>query len=647
MSERNPSRRNFLWTIGAGASVAILGSDSADAKEAVGDRPNILWINCEDISPALGCYGDEFATTPNLDKLAKEGILYRRAYATAPICAPSRSCLITGIYATSLGTQHLRCEVDKPDFVLCLPEYLREHGYFTSNTGKTDYNFSPDGVWDLWTSKPAPWRQRKPGQPFFMMTTIGTTHEGSVNILERYKEATAGLDPKLRRDPAKVPVPPTYPDTPEIRRIWAGVYDLVTVMDGQVGEIIKLLEEDGLLDNSIIVFFSDHGFGLPRYKRWLNTSGLHVPLIVRIPPKYKHLAKTTAGEENDDLVSFVDFAPTVLNLAGVPIPDHMQGQTFLGRKTDRPRRYIYGARSRADDMYEVSRAIVDERYIYIRHYMPHLPFIQPGRIFSDVKRSYKELRRLHKEGKLEGVAASIWEPTKPIEELYDLEKDPFEQTNLADSPDHRRIKRWLRGELRRWILRARDTGFLPEAEYHIRAKDSTPYEMAQDPDQYNLPHILETAEMVGRGARYLGDLTKRLGDTDSGVRYWAAVGLQALGTEAGPAVAPLKGLLDDPSPSVQIAAAETLCHLGECDEALLALARNLQDSRTTVALQAARSLALIGDRSKPLVPLMYKVIEANKGPAAGGRYKDFNYAAFTTWALEEALRASGEPITYE
>jgi N-sulfoglucosamine sulfohydrolase len=261
-----------------------------------------------------GCYGDKLAKTPNIDKLAETGIVFRQAYASAPICAPARSCLITGVYPTSLGTPHLRQEQTIPQWMKAFPQYLTESGYFTSNQNKTDFNFSPQGVFDYHKDDLYPWRQRQEGQPFFSFFNIGDTHEGPGNSLTRYKELTSGLPETSFTSSNEITLPPYYPETPEMREIWARYYDLAAAMDVKVGQIIKNLEEDGLMENTIIFFFSDHGHGLPRYKRWLNITGLQVPFVAWLPEKYQHLAKNTQGTDNHDLVSFADFAPTVLNL---------------------------------------------------------------------------------------------------------------------------------------------------------------------------------------------------------------------------------------------------------------------------------------------------------------------------------------------
>ena len=388
---------------------------------AAKDRPNIVWINAEDMSPHLGCYGHPDAVTPHIDQIAEHGVVYRNAFATAPICSPARSCLATGLYATSLGTQHLRCEVEIPDRVVPLAVRLKQLGYFCTNTGKSDYNFDPDGIWDAWTNDPAPWRKQPGNKPFFSFITVGATHEGRINFLDRYDEATKNLPAEQRHDFTRVTIPPFYPDTREIRRIVAGLYDLATVFDDTVGDLMEQLKADGHLDDTFVFIFGDHGNGLPRYKRWLNDSGLRVPLVVYVPENFAHLCPGGLGSQTDRLVSFVDFPATAISLAGGEIPAILQGRPFLGRTIAEPQQYVFGARSRADDMFEVSRSVSDGRFFYVRHFLPHLPYIQNSVIFDDRKASFRELRRARRAGLLNGQpAAQMWVDRKPLEELYDL-----------------------------------------------------------------------------------------------------------------------------------------------------------------------------------------------------------------------------------
>ncbi len=620
----------------------LISSCSTKKMEAV-DPPNIIWLIAEDISPVLGCYGNDYATTPNIDRMASGGIVYDFAMTTAPICAPSRSSLISGMYATSLGTQHLRCEIPFPEQLQTLPELLRDHGYFTSNRDKTDYNFNPEGLWEHWSSEYAPWRHRAAGQPFFSFMNIGPSHEGSVNNAEKYREFVKDLTADKFHDSDKVTLPPYYPDSPKNREVWAHYYDILTVLDQNVGNVLNMLKEDGLMDETIIFFIADHGFGMPRYKRWLNKTGMHVPMVVHVPEKYQHLVDGfKPGSHNTDLVSFIDMVPTTLNLAGAAIPDYMEGKPIIGRDASPHRKLAFGARDRADDMYEMSRSVTDGKYMYIRHYMPHLPYMQSGFIFSDVKESFRELRRLHHEGVGNEEQDRIWN-AKPIEELYDLDRDPRELNNLASDPQYHSLKENLKSDMHQWMIETRDLGLLPEAEYMIRSEGSTPYEYARNSGEFKVKKILEAAELVGRADESV--LVEKLKDSDSGVRYWAVIGLLQFDELNTNTTKALTALLNDASPSVQIAAAEALCRFTSSEEAIETLGKLVQSDKPWLALQAARSIQLVGEDARAIIPVMYKVLDKNLGePGRSRKYKDFNFAAFTSWALEWALQELGEDI---
>ncbi|UCG49418.1 MAG: sulfatase-like hydrolase/transferase [Phycisphaerales bacterium] len=640
MKASNLGRRHFLKAAGLFASALSFSGctnppSASESEKPSADRPNILWITCEDINPRLGCYGDTCAITPNLDKLAARAVRYTRAFATAPVCAPSRSCLITGVYATSLGSQHLRSSVKLPPRIKCFPEYLRAAGYYCSNNYKEDYNFTAPNAWNE-SSPRAHWRKRAPGQPFFSVFNFTSTHQGQINGSDEefFAKYRSKLEPRERHDPAGITLPPYYPDTPFVRNIWARYYDLITFMDKQVGDLLGQLQADGLADNTIVFFFADHGLGLPRFKRTLYDSGLHVPLLVRFPDKYRHLAPARAGRSTDRLVSFVDFAPTVLSLVGLPVPPYMQGSAFLGPRPGRPREYIFGAASRVDEVYEMSRSVRDKRYKYIRNYMPHLPYIQPSE-YPDRAEIMQELRRVAAGGRLTGPQKSWWLPAKPVEELYDTQTDPHEIDNLADAPKHNRTLRRLRKVLRQWIVETRDTGLLPEAEMHIRSAESTPYEMAKKPERYPIQRILAAADLVGKGRAELPELIKLLADGDGAVRYWAALGLAALEKEAAPATEALEESLKDEHPDVRFVAAATLCKLGACEDALPVLAKGLQDPRETVVLRAAREIQGIGPKACPIALQMRKAQARCRN--ADGAYKNNNHAAFIDWALKYAL----------
>ncbi len=597
--------------------------------------PNILWITCEDISPALGCYGDQYASTPTLDRMAEEGVVYTSAFAPAPICSPARSTLISGIYATTMGTQHLRSDIPMPDYFMILPEYLREAGYFCSNNAKTDYNFDYTGRWDDQGNE-AHWRNRPEGKPFFSVFNHGITHEGPANRLD--SSDTDVLE--RRHDPEKAILPPYFPDTPQMRRIWAHQYDLISVLDLQVEQLLDQLKEDGLYERTIIFFFSDHGFGLPRYKRWLYRTGLQVPLIIRVPDQYRHLITASPGETEERLVSFVDFAPSVLRLAGAEVPGHMEGSSFLGSEPDPERSYIFGARSRADDIYEVSRCVLDERYIYIRNYLPHQPYVTDAIIFSDRKAGYAELRRLREKGELNPGAEEFWQP-KPYEELYDLLEDPAEMNNLASDPAHRETVERMRGVLYDWMVEHRDLGLLHESEMMARSRGTTPYEMGSS-EQYRVEEILKAANLCGDPQVKLEEIMPLLNHSDAGVRYWGVRALQAMGQEP----IPLKDsqLLQDPSPTVAVAAAEWLGMQGETGRALPVLEKNLRAAdHPTLVLQTAIAARELGDRAAPLIPVIDEVFPRYRG-AVWDRYRNWVYPMFIGFALDQVYLNCGLEI---
>jgi len=641
MKDSIQTRRDFLRTAGLCAAGASLSGCTPSERsttavaEALQARPNILWITCEDTSPYLGCYGDPHALTPNLDKLASEGTIYTQAFVTAPVCSPVRSCLITGVYATSLGSQHLRSTVPPPASIRPFPKLLRAAGYYCSNNEKEDYNFKDAMIWDE-SSGAAHWRNRKPGQPFFSVFNFVSTHQGQINGSddEFFAKYRSKLAPEERHDPNALVLPPYYPDTPMVRNIWARYYDLITFMDKQVGNLLAQLDADGLGDNTIVFFFADHGLGLPRFKRTLYDSGLHIPLIVRFPKRYRSLAPAPAGSRTDRLVSTIDLPPTVLTLAGLSAPDYMQGRPFLGPQMAPPREYIYGASSRVDEAYEMSRCVRDKRYKYIRNFMPHLPYIQSS-TYCDQAEIMQELRRVAASGSLTGAQRPLWEPTKPVEELYDTQADPHETQNLVNAHAHRDALNRLCRELRNWMLQTKDVGLLPEAQMHIRAVGSTPYEMARDSRAYPQERILTAALCVGTGPQALPVLRKNLTDSDSAVRYWAAVGLDALGLEAAPALDALERALDDASPNVRFVAAGVLCRLGRREQALAVLTEGLNDPRETVVLHAARTLQLLGDKGCPAVESMERARRRYVNP--DGTYKNNDHAMFIAWALKNAI----------
>jgi arylsulfatase A-like enzyme len=502
-------------------------------------RPNILWITSEDNGPHLGCYGDSYAQTPNLDRLAAKGMIFLNVWSVAPVCAPARTALISGLYPSSTGSEHMRSMVKLPAHIKMFPQYLREAGYYCSNNSKEDYNLEKPGkVWDDSSNK-AHWTNRQPGQPFFAVFNHTVTHESQIRKRPH----------QFKHDPLKVRLPAFHPDAWEVREDWAQYYDKMTEMDALAGAKLRELEEAGLAEDTIIFYFGDHGPGMPRCKRWPYNSGLHVPLIVYFPKKFRHLASRgySPGGESDRLVSFVDLAPTVLTLAGIKPPEWMQGVALNAAAP----KYLHGLRGRMDERYDLVRTVRDKRYVYIRNYMPHKIYGQHIAYMFETPTT-RVWERLYGLGQVQPEQLAFW-GKKPFEELYDLENDPDEVRNLISSTRHQNTLERMRKALRQHLLKIRDIGFLPEGEIHSRSSNSSPYEVAQNDRRYPLERILAAAEWASSSNS--SPAATFLKDSDSAVRFWSVMGLRIRGIKSG---SELEGALNDSSPYVRITGAEAL-----------------------------------------------------------------------------------------
>ena len=520
------------------------------------DRPNILWISSEDNGPHLGCYGDKYAVTPNLDKLAANSLRYTRASSNAPVCAPARTTIISGIYPPYTGAEHMRSEVNLPAAFKMFPQYLREQGYYCTNHTKEDYNLKKPGqVWDE-SSRKAHWKNRAKGQPFFAVFNYTISHESQIRN---------AIDEKDRiHDPAGVRVPAYHPDTPEVRKDWAQYNDRITMMDKQCGAALREIEDAGLADDTIIFYWGDHGSGMPRSKRWPYNSGLQVPLIVHFPEKWKSLApdEYQANGASDRMVSFVDFAPTMLSIAGIKPKPWMQGHAFAGKFEVESPEFSYGFRGRMDERVDLVRTVMGKRYVYLRQYMPHRIYGQHIN-YMFITPTTQVWHDLYYAGKLNEAQSHFWEK-KPSEELYDLQTDPDEIHNLADSPEHRDVLKKMRTAQQKWASEIKDVGFLPEAEIHSRSVGSSPYEMGHDPKKYDFDAVFAAANLASsQKKKDIPAIVKLLDSKDSAVRYWGATGLlihEKNGVKAGHDA--LVKALDDSAGSVAIVAAEALGRFG-------------------------------------------------------------------------------------
>lgn len=573
--------------------------DKIESKEP----PNLLWIVSEDNSPFFGCYGDEFATTPTFDKLASEGVLYENAFANAPVCAPARSTIITGMYPPSMGTQNMRSRYPTPESIKFFPQYLREAGYYCTNNAKEDYNMiKPEGVWDE-SSRKAHYKNRKDGQPFFAIFNLGVSHESSIH--------KSIPNDSLRHNPAKVKLPPYHPDTPEMRHDWAQYYDKIEDLDGQVAAILKELEDAGLAENTIVGYYGDHGGVIARSKRFVYESGTHVPMIWRFPDKYKHLAPAKSGSKLDRLVSFVDLAPTMLSLVGVEVPEYMQGKAFLGDQQTQPREYVHLFRGRMDERIDMVRAVRNKQFRYIKNYMPHRIY---GQYIEYLWRapSCRSWEEAYKAGTCNKAQSAFWEQ-KPPEELYDVTVDPWEVNNLADDPKYADVLERMRGEKERWMSEIRDTGLMPEGEMSTRNETQSSFEYVHS-DAYSFEKIKTAADVATmRDTGKLDEIISFLKDENPLVRYWGATGCLILGEAAKSAQNDLKELLVDKNADVRIAAAEALCNLGESGVATPVLIEALNEDNLMVRVHVLNSLEILGGEvAKAAIPKVKELVDGRE-----------------------------------
>ncbi len=605
MSKRDYSRRDFLKTTGlAAAGLALSGCAGQVGPFSGGPskrKPNILWIVAEDMSPHWSCYGERTIQTPNIDGLAAEGVLFRNAFVTGPVCSPSRSAMITGMYQTTIGAHHHRSswpgsEIRLPEHVKLLPEYFKQHGYHTSNggpkttvyhadlvsedrkLGKTDYNF----VWEQGVYDDNDWKNRKPDQPFFAQIQL----RGG-----KYRAAPVP-NPV---DRSKVKLPPYYPDHPVLREDWAQYLNSILYLDGEVGKILERLEDEGIADNTVVFLWTDHGISHARGKQFLYDEGILVPLVIRQPGVIK------PGTVREDLVSHIDIAATSLYMAGIPIPDYMQGRPLFGPDY-RPRANIFAARDRCDETLDCIRCVRTSRYKYIRNFYPNRPHLQPNR-YKDGKKIIKTMRNLFAEGKLDLVQGRVLAPTRPTEELYDLANDRHEIKNLAGLPKYEAVLKRMRSQLKKWIVETGDVGLIPEPELEVLAKRyGTEYEVPRKRENRELVSDILAVIEAGEGGRAGVDrLVGAMSDKRPSIRWWAARSVGNLGLEAKciEAVSVLTQGLKDDSADVRVEAARALCKMDMEDKGLPVLLEELKNKDQIVRHYAALALEDIGEKARP------------------------------------------------
>ena len=542
----------------------------------------------EDNNPWIGAYGDRLARTPHIDALAKRGLLYRNAFCAAPVCAPSRFAILTGVHPESCApANHMRAVAKLDGALRTYPEWLREAGYYCTNNAKTDYNCDVDAaaIWNQ-SSASAHWRNRPAGAPFMAVFNIGITHESS--LLQPVAGAVA---------PADVRVPAYLPDTPEIRQDFATYYNLIERMDAEVGARLKELDDAGLAEDTIVFYYSDNGGALPRTKRYCYDQGLHCALVVSVPPRWAQLAPAPMGTAVEAPISLVDLAPTLLSIAGLGAAPEMQGAAFLGQRAGPPRTYAFGMRNRMDERYDFVRAATDGRFHYIRNYTPHRVF-QHG-AFEWLAKGYQSWEREYLAGRLDAAQSRFFAGERPFEELYDLRSDPDQVKNLAGEPAHAERLSAMRTALDRHLLAINDNGFIPEG------MEIEGWRTSRDRDAYPLERLMELAAMAcARDRANLLSLARQLDDANAVVRHWAILGILMLGEGGLEArdrlIAAMRG---DPLPQNRVAAAEAVARIAPSPEAVTILADLLdQAPLMPVRLQAINALTFLGEQARAALP---------------------------------------------
>ncbi|TWU63150.1 Arylsulfatase [Crateriforma conspicua] len=620
-----PDSRCFLFSFWAALCIAGSGhvspamaqaenGRSETATTAGADRPNILWITSEDNGVSwVSCYGGTNANTPAIDGLAEEGFRYTHCFDNAAVCAPTRSCWITGMYGISNGTQPMRSRNPIPhDQIKYYPDLLREAGYHTSNPGKTDYNIGgreDKACWDFKGEKgksPYGWKYRKPGQPFFAVVNIQDSHESRAH----------GSVDNVTKDPAKMKLYSYHPDLPVVRKNYAKYAEAVERMDAKVGATIEALKQDGLYDDTIIVYNSDHGGVMARSKRFLYASGVHCPLVIRIPAKWKHLYPAAEpGTTVDRIVSFVDMPKTWLALADADIPEQFQGTVFLGDQMEPAPKYHLGFRERADERLDNVRMIRDERYAYHKNYMPYAPAGQHLAYLWKAPLT-AAWEQHHREGKTNEITGRFFRP-RVSEEFYDNQTDFDNVHNLIDAPEHQAKISELKKALREKQLELRDSGLMPEKMRERRAATNgiTIYEMVRDENLYPLERYLDLADLaLARDPSNLETFVGGMSDSDEVIRWWSAVGLHLLDQHAMPAKDVLRNGLSDESHEVRMMSAWTLVELGDSKQALACLEEMLFEGTENEPMLHN----VIDWMGEPALPLVKSYVD--QGKTREGRY---------------------------
>jgi len=583
-------RRRFMATAtGAGLTLSAQYKANAGERAKPNTLPNILCFVSEDNTTLLGAYGDKLVHTPNLDQLAARGIVFDNAFATSPVCGPSRFSIISGLYPATAGPTQSMGSDDAvlPRRFVTTPTPLRALGYYCTNNQKKNYVSQLDFL-DIWdeTGRTAHWNNKPAGAPFFAIFNTFTTHESAL---------FSPLDGKVK--PEEAPIPPYLPDTPGIRRDVATYYNAMEKMDGEFAARLAEVDAAGLTDDTIVIYYSDHGGIMPRGKRYANNYGLRVPLIIYAPPKYGHLIDAEPGSRISAPANLIDMTPTIFSLAGLKPPDYMQGRALVGPHKARPAVYAFGGRNRMDERFDFVRTVADTRYRYTRNYMPHRPGIQHV-TFSWQARSFQDWEAAYLAGSLNDIQRQPWE-RREYEQLFDVDADPYNLTNLIDDPALQKKRAELSHALDKHMIEVNDNGFIPEG------LPLQGYRESRWNGAYPLREIMAAADRAARNdAGNIPEFLTLLNHDHDVMRYWGAQGLLILGNAASSQVDAIKAAFGmEQCVPARISLAETLVGLSEDLDALRELGRILDmEDDGPFRLYAINALTYLGEKARPVLP---------------------------------------------
>lgn len=589
-------------------------------------RPNILWITIEDTSPHfIGCYGNAHAKTPAIDSLASKGMRFNRAFATGAVCSSSRSTIITGVYTEQLGTGHHRSRYSIPAEIKGFPAYLRDAGYYTTNNSKTDYNIENEKDFSqlAWNENGnnAGWKNRKEGQAFFSVFNFMESHQSRTmtNPWSWYeKNVLNELDDQSIVNDSSFEMPPFYLDSPEMRRNVSRVYNSLSLTDKRINVLLQELENDGLAENTIIFFYADHGQGIPYGKCNPIAFGYRVPFIVYVPEAYRYLLPQEPGSTTNELISFIDLAPTILSLAGASIPKYMPGRIFMGAEKQAQPEHVFASRNRIDESADLARSISDGNYIYTRVFMPHLPVLKYQK-YADVSDIVKQIRADYSEGVLNNSQKNPLE-ARPLEYLFNIENDPWELNNLANKKEYKHIKNKMREALENQLFSNGDIHFLPESIMLERTKNSNSYDIRFNQQLNPINDLYNAASLVGMADEHV-NLIKLMKHPDEAVRYWAALGLKVANNSKLKEKQLLKLLKTETSEPALIELA-TLSYLRyKNPKAYIILEQAAMSDNLAISTQALQSIIYMGNPASDFVDIAKNVLEINKQRKGNLKYE--------------------------